>query len=109
MKAGEWQQELMNYDPATGEAKPYPSHAQQWREYHGYMTAWLFNPWTGERRDARDIGSDVLGRLCEPRAAPFRHEKILMPATAGLSAGINVMPENTGTANQAQVVDRRRR
>jgi len=56
------QDKRMLCDPATGRQKPYPSHAEQWREYHGHSVAWLFNPWTGERRDARDVGMDVLGR-----------------------------------------------
>lgn len=55
---------LMQVDPATGEPKPYPSHAEQWRKYNG-ESAWLFNPWTGKRRDARDVGSDTFGRLID--------------------------------------------
>ncbi len=58
------QDELMKYSPATGEEKPYPSHADQWRSFNG-ATAWLFNPWTGERRDARDVGSDTFGMLID--------------------------------------------
>lgn len=58
------QDEIMNYCPATGEEKPYPSHATQWRSFNG-PTAWLFNPWTGERRDARDVGSDPFGMLID--------------------------------------------
>lgn len=58
------QQALMKFDPATGAPKPYPSHAAQWREYKG-NTAWLFNPWTGDRRDARDVGTDTFGLLIE--------------------------------------------
>lgn len=53
---------LMKYDPATCENCPYPSHAEQYRLYHGNI-AWLYNPWTGYLRDPRDIGSDVLGYL----------------------------------------------
>lgn len=53
---------LMSHCPATGTEKPYPSHAQQWREYHG-KTAWLFDPWSGNRRDARDVGTDTFGIL----------------------------------------------
>jgi hypothetical protein len=56
------QEELMVVDPATGAEKPYPSHAEQWRKYHG-KTAWLFNPWTGLRRRAEDVGSDPFGHL----------------------------------------------
>jgi hypothetical protein len=54
------QQNLMKYDPATGDLEPYPSHAKQYRKWHGDV-AWLFNPWTGFARDPRDIGSDVRG------------------------------------------------
>lgn len=53
---------LMKFDPANGEEKPYPSHAEQWRIYHG-SAAWLFNPFDGSRRDARDVGSDCFGYL----------------------------------------------
>lgn len=56
---------LMRFDPATGAERPYPSHAEQWRRFHG-ATAWLFNPWSGARRCAQDVGSDVFGRLCVP-------------------------------------------
>lgn len=56
------QQQRMRYDPVTGHQHPYPSHAAQYREFHGRV-AWLYNPWTRARRDARDIGSDVTGLL----------------------------------------------
>jgi hypothetical protein len=64
------QQSTMTHDPATGDAKPYPSHAQQWRDYHGRFAAWLFNPWTGERRRAEDVGADVQGHLMLPPGEP---------------------------------------
>ena len=54
--------QLMKFDPAFGTEKPYPSHAQQWRDYHG-RTAWLFNPWTGCKRHPADVGSDPFGQL----------------------------------------------
>ena len=59
------QEVLMQFDPATGDKFPYPSHAAQWRKHHG-ATAWLINPWTGHRRDARDVGSDPFGLLTTP-------------------------------------------
>ena len=64
------QHTLMRFSPDTGEEKPYPSNADQWREYHG-RSAWLFDPWTGEKRDVRDIGSDVLGLLIIPKGEPI--------------------------------------
>jgi hypothetical protein len=64
------QHTLMKFDPATGEPKPYPSHADQWRGWHGKATAWIFNPWSGERRDAGDVGSDPFGRLILPPGEP---------------------------------------
>lgn len=71
------QHTLMKYDPATGEDKPYPSHAAQWRDWHGHATAWLFNPWTGEKRDARNIGSDIGGLLIIPPNEPIYLERSL--------------------------------
>ena len=65
------QQSLMKFDPATGEENPYPSHAEQWRDYHG-KAAWLFNPWTGQRRSALDVGSDAFGVLIGSPALPIR-------------------------------------
>ncbi len=65
------QQALMKFDPATGEPKPYPSHAHQWREWHGFGAAWLFNPWTGGRRSAADVGTDVLGHMIQPPTEPL--------------------------------------
>lgn len=59
------QNTLMKFDPATGFENPYPSHADQWRKYHG-ATAWLFNPWNGSRRHAADVGTDVFGLLIVP-------------------------------------------
>jgi len=56
------QQQRMRYDPVTGHHHPYPSHAAQYREFHGKV-AWMYNPWTRAQRDARDIGSDVTGLL----------------------------------------------
>lgn len=69
VKDRQQQQVLMRFDPAYGTQVPYPSHAQQWRDYHGKV-AWLFNPWTGARRDAQDIGSDTFGLLIIPPGEP---------------------------------------
>ena len=54
------QDNLMKFDPATGQSTPFPSHAQQYRDYHGKV-AWLYNPWFGTERTPEDIGSDVFG------------------------------------------------
>lgn len=53
---------LMLFDPAFGTERPYPSHAGQWRDYHG-KKAWLYNPWTGNKRHPLDIGTDPFGVL----------------------------------------------
>lgn len=60
------QDALMRFDPAFGTERPYPSHAAQWRKWHGHM-AWLFDPWTGGRRHPADIGSDPFGYLIAPQ------------------------------------------
>lgn len=51
---------LMKFDPATGEKDPIPNEAKHYRNFHGDV-AWIYNPYSGEKRDPRDIGSDVLG------------------------------------------------
>lgn len=58
---------LMKFDPATGTEKPYPSHPEQYRQHHGQV-AWVFNPFTGQQRDARDIGSDTFGLMLQEQA-----------------------------------------
>ncbi len=64
------QHTLMKFDPAFGTEKPYPSEAQQYREYNGKI-AWLYNPWTGNKRHPFDIGSDVTGLLILPPGEPI--------------------------------------
>lgn len=63
------QSSLMLFSPASGAEKPYPSDAEQWRKFEG-DTAWLFNPWTGSRRAAADVGSDPFGHLIVPPNEP---------------------------------------
>ncbi len=55
----------MKYDPADGGMAPSPNIASHWRTFNG-DTAWMYNPWTGELRDARDVGSDPQGMLINP-------------------------------------------
>lgn len=90
------QQALMKFDPATGLPQPYPSHAAQYREWHG-LVAWLFNPWTGERRDPRDIGSDVQGFLIWPelRKKPLAAAFDLVPKD-GLSTFFGLVKAANG-------------
>ena len=59
------QSSLMKFDPSSRALCPYPSYAEQWREYHGQI-AWIFNPWTGMKRTPADIGSDTFGYLIIP-------------------------------------------
>ena len=57
----------MEYDPAEGwKIVPGTTTSPKiWREWHGPV-AWLFNPWTGQRRNAYDVGSDPFGHLIVP-------------------------------------------
>lgn len=65
------QHTTMKFDPADGTEKPYPSHAKQWREHHG-QSAFLFNPWSGQRRFAGDVGTDPFGHLIMPPGEDLR-------------------------------------
>lgn len=53
---------LMIFDPQNGDRVPYPSHPEQYRAYHKGC-AWLFNPFSGTRRDSFDVGNDPFGHL----------------------------------------------
>lgn len=61
------QPQVMLFDPSTGTPTPYPSHAGQWRLFHGKTTAFLFNPWTGARRTAGDVGTDPFGHAIKSK------------------------------------------
>lgn len=87
------QEQLMKYSPDTGEERPYPSNAKQWREYHGRV-AWLYNPWTGEKRDLLDFCSDVFGELIVP----------LNKETSNISYSGNGTYQNTNRYHGADVV-----
>jgi len=52
----------MKFSPTDCSKHPYPSHAEQYRKYHG-KAAWLYNPWTGTMRTPEDIGTDSFGLL----------------------------------------------
>lgn len=55
---------ILKFDPATGwECEPITAAAYRIKDG---KIAWLFNPYTGNRRDPRDVGSDVYGHLIEP-------------------------------------------
>lgn len=79
------QQSLMKFDPATGVERPYPSHAAQWRKWHG-VDAWLFNPWNGKRREAGDVGFDVHGHLIIPPDEPLYAFNRRPPGVDGLAS-----------------------
>lgn len=79
------QQTPMRYCPALGWEMPTPQDAAEWRDCNGER-AWLFNPWTGNRRSAEDVGSDTFGHLIAPPGEVLRatqqptkasHERIL--------------------------------
>lgn len=54
------QDAVMLFDPVTKGDKPFPSHAMQYRYYHG-MIPWNYNPWTGSSRYSDDIRVDPCG------------------------------------------------
>ncbi len=64
------QETLMKHDPQDGKLNPYPSHAKQYRNYHGRV-AWLFNPWTDSRRHAADVGTDPFGVAIVVKGEPI--------------------------------------
>lgn len=79
---------LMFFDPTTGDKTPYPSHAQQYREWHGPL-AWLYCPWTGLKRDPLEIGMDVFGHLILPKGEPLYTDN--HAESTRLSLGQNVI------------------
>ena len=84
------QDQVMKFDPATGAPQPYPSHAEQWRRWFGLDCAWLFNPWSGDRRNAFDVGSDLNGRLIVApetlyRASVAGQDDLVALLTAGVT------------------------
>ena len=56
---------LMLYDPIRGIPKPYPSEAEQFREYTKHE-AWYYDPYTGYNRSPDEISSDPVGHLIVP-------------------------------------------
>lgn len=63
------QHTVMAHDPGDGAPCPFPSHADQYRDWHK-VRAWLFSPWTGEPRRAEDVGTDTFGHLIIPPGEP---------------------------------------
>ena len=61
----------MLFDPATGVKDPIPNDAKEWRHNTGLAIAFLYNPWLGTLRDARDVGSDLQGFLIVPFNEPI--------------------------------------
>lgn len=59
------EKDILVFDPVSGDLAIETFSAEEYRQHHG-LVAWLYNPWTGEPRDPRDIGSDVQGLLIEP-------------------------------------------
>lgn len=94
------QETLMRFDPATGNVKPYPSHAGQWRKYHG-GTAWLFNPWAGGRRNALDVGSDPFGMAIRAEGEPI-YAASTERASGSISGGEKLCCEQPSQSNRAQ-------
>lgn len=60
----------MRFDPVSGAPHPFPANAQHYRMYNPQSAVWLFNPWTGTTRDARDVAHDKYGVLIVPNGEP---------------------------------------
>lgn len=71
-KMPHYQNKRFNFDPLDGvERKVYPHDegGDAWRAHHGAI-AWLYNPWTGARRTAVEVGDDVFGVRIYPPGVP---------------------------------------
>lgn len=53
------QKKPLRFSPQTGDSLDKPQIAKDLRRLG--LGAWLFNPWTGERRSAKEVGDDVFG------------------------------------------------
>lgn len=60
--------EKMLFHPATGEMIP-PILPDEFRKENAGI-AWLFNPFNGDKRDPKDIASDVFGALVVDPSLP---------------------------------------
>jgi len=101
LEGAEFMNVLMKFDPATGDEKPYPSDASQYRAYHGLM-AWLYNPWSGKKRNPADIGSDTFGKLiCEMEVMPeLVHPPCIGDTCESVRNVNNLMRENGSTEEE---------
>lgn len=73
------QKRLMQFNPETGVEALEPIFAEAWRKQN--KGAWLFNPWTGVKREAIEIGDDVFGFRIQDGVSPF--ESILTAIRQG--------------------------
>lgn len=61
----------MRFDPVTGKEHVFPANAQHYRMYNTVGAVWMFNPWTGTKRDPRDVDTDKYGVLIVPTGEPL--------------------------------------
>ena len=68
----------IKFDPETGVTNVHPSltKAADWRCLMN-PPIWVFNPWTGEQRDARDVATDRFGQLIVPPGEPQQAPALL--------------------------------
>lgn len=59
----------MQFNPHTGEALSSSGVADRWRKDH--PGAWLFNPWTGEKRTPQAIAKDISGSDIGDGVSPY--------------------------------------
>jgi hypothetical protein len=79
----------MRYDPVTGNYAVRLATPEEYREHYGSV-AWLYDPWTGNKRDLRDVGTDPLGKLIVQPFAVFEKNVAAEPE---YEAGCPHMPK----------------
>lgn len=62
-------EKAFRYSPSNGRLLPLRMRRHFTRKSYGLLlgcVAWRYNPWTGAKRDSRDVGADPLGALIVP-------------------------------------------
>lgn len=71
----------LRFHPTTG--RPFVGHNPLAAEFRSttFSGFWVYDPWTGKRRDPRDIETDHHGKLIHPEGEPLYASGALLPRT----------------------------